>query len=523
MTKFKVGVCVFLFLGLLSASLFGYEYIMSDNWLKIVEPFQAASTKITTLTFGDWDFGYFDLALPAANQFYFYGKKVTHVRIHTKGYVTFGFGSAPTDYTAFPSTIPNPGNPRAIVAPFWDDFYLGVSGEMYYDVQAGNITRIEWRNVPLWGYTGTTYTFEMELFCHTQPNAPDTILFLYNKVSSGVPSHDNGTGAVVGIQHPAGTQGEQYSAYTASLTNSRHIYFNPFVPVYGGTYNIYGTSNVPVMTVWRPSNGYWFYRLPNGTTSSTQFGTKGDIPLPGDWNGDGKAEPCVLRPSTYQWFCANPAFVMQWGTDMDIPVPADYDGAGQLDIAVFRPGGFVTGPAGYWYIYHRHSGVSEVFQWGTTGDIPMPADYDGDGKADLAVYRPASNTWFIRKSSNPATSWVIPYGTDGDIPFAGQFYSGTPYSDICVFRPSNGYWFYRNPQYGASGTYQYGQNGDVPMPSDETVGGVSDFCVFRPQNGMWFIQSHYYYAAVTPWGTLGDKPRFRRSTAIIAPPGNTGK
>jgi hypothetical protein len=522
MKKFKVRVCVFLFLGLLSASLFGYEYIMSDKLMSWSMSYQAATTKITSWT--SLDDGHFDLAVPAGNAIYFYGKKVTHIRIHTNGYVTFGFGSAPTDGTSFPEQIPRTATPNGFAAPFWDDLDLtyatGTDG-VYYTIVANNYILIEWRNVALWGDSTHKYSFEIWLVNAVHTNVPNTIIFAYSNVAPGNTSHDYGKLAAVGIEHPAGTQGEQYSYGTASLSNGKWIHFTPFVPVYGGTYNISDTPNYPVMTVWRPSNGYWFYRLPNGTTSAVQYGTNGDIPLPGDWNGDGKAEACVLRPSTYQWFCANPAFAFQWGDNGDIPVPADYDGAGQLDIAVFRPGAWVSA-AGTWFIYHRHSGVSDVFQWGTQGDIPMPADYDGDGKADLAVYRPSTNTWFIRKSSNPASAWVIPYGAEGDIPLALSW-AGT--SVMGIFRPSNGYWFYYNQWNGSYLTHQWGADGDVPVPCDQDLASGSETIVFRPQSGIWFIDfaASWIYPQVTSWGTLGDKPRFRRSFGIIAPPGNTGK
>ncbi len=71
------------------SSFFAQEYIMNDG---AAYSGLTPTTTITTLTSGTWDSGYYDYGLPNNNRFYFYGKKVTHLRIWTNGYVSFGFG-----------------------------------------------------------------------------------------------------------------------------------------------------------------------------------------------------------------------------------------------------------------------------------------------------------------------------------------------------------------------------------------------------------------------------------------------
>lgn len=270
------------------------------------------------------------------------------------------------------------------------------------------------------------------------------------------------------------------------------------------------------ITYWRPSTGFWNI-LADGFTTTGQFGQSGDIITAGDYTGDGRTDLSVYRPGSNSfWFYGlsqgipNTNFYsLAFGTTDDIPVPGDYDRDGKTDIAVWRPSN------GVWYVMRSFDNTLLSVQWGQLGDSPVVGDFDGDRINDFAVVRPndggTANRWYVLKSNfnySQILSYAFGAKTDKLVP---ADYDGDAKTDIAVWRPSDGIWYYLKSSTIATGSttqlgsFQFGANGDIPQPADYDGDRKADFAVYR--SGSWYIHnSQSNTLSGYGWGTATDQP-----------------
>lgn len=193
------------------------------------------------------------------------------------------------------------------------------------------------------------------------------------------------------------------------------------------------------------ASGSWKLQLPNGERAISDFGQPDDLPLTGDFDGNGWSDIGLFRPGTGQFF-------------LDTNLDGEADNEIQL------------------------TGMQ-------LGDQPLVGDWDGDGVDTLGFFRPSDATWNLRdqNTSGEIDLRLFFIGADPKaIPLAGDW-DGDSMDTLGMYLPDEGLVIYSNnlqADQGFSQRYNVAKNA-VPVPADwygfgkDTLATVSD--------GQWLV------------------------------------
>lgn len=130
-----------------------------------------------------------------------------------------------------------------------------------------------------------------------------------------------------------------------------------------------------------------------------QFGGAVDVPLAGDWNGDGIRTVGVYRNGKWhfdmdgdgRWSDGDK--IALFGQGGDIPIVGDFDGDGIEEIGIYRAGKWIIDTNGNRQI---DAGDREI-NLGTAADKPVVGDWNGDGIDEPGLYRDGAAGTVVKK------------------------------------------------------------------------------------------------------------------------------
>jgi hypothetical protein len=225
------------------------------------------------------------------------------------------------------------------------------------------------------------------------------------------------------------------------------IQYGPLAAANPGRNGDYDGDGIDDITLLRVQGGvvYWWMRLSSNPSSprvvpfgTTAAGTSLFVFQGADFTGDGRDELVVARanttaPGAVTWWIGDSVTGAQihqigwanFNTDFIIN-PADYTGDGRADIVAWRAGS-AGADAAAWYIYSPATGLQSPLVWFGIPDpafedmdLPVRGDYDGDGIHDIAVWRPSNQTFWARASSNGSLI-IQQWGGGDDTPLGHLF------------------------------------------------------------------------------------------------------
>ncbi len=132
----------------------------------------------------------------------------------------------------------------------------------------------------------------------------------------------------------------------------------------------------------------------------------------------------IFRPSTHMFYLrpsdwpTTPVTTINWGLSTDLPVTGDWNGDGTMEVGVYRPSThtFYLRPANW-----PTTPVTTI-NWGLSTDLPVTGDWNGDGTTEVGVYRPSTHTFLLRPADWPTTPvTTINWGLSTDLPVTGNW------------------------------------------------------------------------------------------------------
>jgi hypothetical protein len=194
-----------------------------------------------------------------------------------------------------------------------------------------------------------------------------------------------------------------------------------------------------------------------------------------------------------------------YGVASDIPIAGDWDGDGVDTIGIYRDGQFFLRNS-------NNTGNADLnFAFGAPGDLPIAGDWDGDGIDTVGLVR--GNLVFLRNSNTTgAPDVTLVYGTGTDIYIAGDW-NGDGIDTIGCFRPTNGFVYLRNTNTTgiADLEFFYGIAGDKPVAGDWNADGIDTIGIVR--GNQWFLRNtnttgfadiNFVYGTTTDVPIVGD-------------------